>query len=178
MSIYKEMQLVQIENEELRIRLKDLKAQVAELENKLGIPKYPSTVYHLQCRGNNSRLGKSYEIIDEHGYFQDKFDAESEKEAIEFYNVYKEIKKNTKRMILVSRLMDDVLVSLQQIEYQYIPATELKLVTHNRYNVYVGKELVYTYHESATEQEALDTYANHAQDYIRKNQPNSITILM
>lgn len=178
MSIYKEMQLVQIENEELRIRLKDLKAQVAELEKKMGIPKYPSNVYHLQSRGNNSRGGKTYEIIDECGYFQDKFEAKSEKEAIEFFNVYKETKKNTKRLIMVSRLIDDVLVSLQQIEFQYIPATELKLVTNNRYNVYVAKELVHTYLESTTEQEALDTYANHAQDYIRKNQPNSITILM
>jgi hypothetical protein len=178
MSIYKEMQLVQIENEELRIRLKDLKNQVAEIEKKLEIPKYPSIVYHLQCIGNNARGGKTYQIIDECGYIQDSFEAESEKEAIEFFNLYKETKKKTKIMIIVSRLMDDVLVSLQQLEFQYIPTTELKLVTHNRYNVYVGKELVCIYDESATEQEALDTYANNAQEYIRNNQPNSITILM
>lgn len=178
MSIYKEMQLVQFENEELRIRLTDLKAQVAELEKKLGIPKYPSNVYRLQFIGSNSRAGFWYEIIDEYGYVQDRVDAKSQQEAIEFFELYKQEKKPNKKLVMASRLLDDVLISLQQIEFQYIPATELKLVSHARYYVYVGKESIYTYPESATEQEVLDTYANHAQDYIRKNEPKSATIIM
>jgi len=182
MSIYKEMQLVQFENEELRIRLTDLKAQVAELEKKLGIPKYPSIVYSLQKLPVEQNKPQKYQVIDEQGYIQDLFTCESDEAAKSFFAEYKEKKRPSKKFVLASEIIEGNSACVIQMNIQYVSTVEsegLKLIEMVRHFVYLGKECIHFYKESVTEQEAIDTYLNHVQARIRlSGDAKEITTLM
>lgn len=171
MSNYKDTQIIQLENEELRIRLKDLtaqlgivKTQINEYENQ----KYPSKTYHLE---RTIVGGKSqYTIVDERGYFEDNFFCDDVQNAIVFFNTYIKEKKPTKKAVLASGIMGGVYTSLVHLECQYISGiNELKLVSTKGYMVYVGKDCIKSLPMETTEQDALVLYKQELDKYFAEN---------
>lgn len=172
MSNYKDCQIIQLENDELRIRIKELTAQLESAKTnlqQLAFPKLPSKVYHLE----KGKVGgkTQYTIVDEKGYFEDSFFCEDNKKAILFFDTYIKEKKPTKTSVVASGIRGGEYVSLIYLECQFISAFEdLKLIPSAAYMVYVGKDCIKQLPTETTEQEALALYNQELERYFAERE--------
>jgi len=151
-------QFLELENEQLRKRIAELK----------GESKYPSVVFHLQEEEKEG--GIRYTIVDECGYFQDSFSAESEEKAIEFFKYYKKNFKPAKSEILKSGITENTFHSLTKLSAYRI--SDLRLVPFSFYVVKINRDKLTSFdHVNMTEEEAINKYEEVIANYFNK-QPN------
>lgn len=174
MSNYKDCQIIQLENEELRIRLKALTAQLESVKKEMeysttSAPHFPSKVYHLE----KGKVGgkTQYTIVDEKGYFEESFFCDDSQKAISFFNDYVKIKKPTEQFVLTSGVYGGVYTSLVLIKTQFISKIdEPTLVSASSYMVYIGKDCVASFPSDTQENEAYVLYAQAIDKYFKENE--------
>lgn len=157
-------QLLELENQELRLRIAELKAK----------PKYPSAAFHLQVEKNTEGQSR-YKILDECGYFQDSFYAESDEEAIKFFNHFKKNYKSVTTEIIRNGFTDNYIHCL--VRYTSFRIVNLELIPFVYYVVKANKEKVCDY-MNVTEDEAIAKYEVDIVNYINKPKEENKIVLI
>lgn len=177
MSNNKHYQLIELENEELRIRLKDLQKQLDAAEAKLvqlQTPNEPQSkpyVFHLEALPP-TQIGNKYQIVDERGFLKDSFYCESDESAIAFFHKYQKEYTPTETKVIMSNISSGVYSSLNEIKFKYISeiSSELELKENVSYVFCVGKETVHYFPKNTLVKDAIYMYFTLLSDYTAKSE--------
>lgn len=181
MSNYKDHQIIQLENEELRIRLKDLQKQLDATEAKsnqlqsLLAQKEVKRVFHLES-DVNYQSGNGYRIVDEKGFTLDTFTCDNDMKAVSFLRKYEKEYKPTQSEPIIAGVRGNSYHSLIELKLRYISilTDELELKDSVSYVAYVDRDCIKHFPSGTTKEEALNEYPAIIDEYF-SNKNLSVT---
>lgn len=176
MSNYKETQLTQIENDELRARLKFYENKVSQLNQEIdSLSNKNSHAFYLVKKED-----KLYTIYDEKGYTQDSFISETDTEAKKFFETYKQEKRDSEISVIASSYDGDNFYSLSFIKFQIVSLFDVKptLIHKSRYMIYRDGNYILSLDLDATEEEAIAKYNETINEYKKNKNQKKLNIII
>jgi hypothetical protein len=149
------MQLLEIENEELKKRL-----------IKLTAPE-PQPFYMQQWKRKDGTFG--YMIFDVGGNHQLTFTTTPE-QALAFFEQYKKTPPTVKSTVILHGYSDGLFTSLKLIEQRVADVTNLKITEYKFYSIYFGNSpMEFKRTEGMPKKDAINWYAQYVSDYLDNN---------